>query len=298
MNQDVARLSIAIDSSAAKAAEQNLDRMTAAGERTESMAHSLGNTVKGLAAVLGLTAVAKQFLETNTEFQRLNTSLVTFTHSQDRANAVFGDLQQFAATTPFQLREVTQAWITMKARGMDPSMGSMRSIGDMASALGVTFEEMIGGIASASAGNTETLRRLGFGVSAVGDKVRITYDGMSQTVNRTSYDIEQAITKVSNAKFQGGMERQINTLGGALSNLKDQIDNTFFAMGQSGANTAMVRGIQEISCSIDKATPSLIRFTEAGVSGAVSSVQWLDRHKNAVLALGTAYASVKIGQAV
>ena len=53
-----------------------------------------------------------------------------------------GWLKQFAKTTPFQLSQVTDAFIKMKALGLDASEESLRSYGNTASAMGKSLDQL------------------------------------------------------------------------------------------------------------------------------------------------------------
>lgn len=298
MTADIARLSIAVDSTSVKSGEKALDGLTKAGEGAETQTNKLGAAFRGLVAVAGIGAIAKQFYETNAEFQRLNASLITVTKSQKSANEAFGDLQSFAATTPFQLREAVQAFITLKARGLDPSTGALTSYGNAASALGVSLGDMVQTVNSAIAGESEPVRRLGFDFALMGDKARISFDGITKVVDRNSREIQKAFLDISNAKFSGGMDRQMTTLGGAMSNLKDQIDATFYTMGNAGASSEMMAAIRGLTDQINTATPAMARFLDSSVTGTADLVRNIYEHRDAIVLLGGIYASVKIGATI
>lgn len=288
---DLATLSIKVDSTDMARASRAMDDMQEKGSRLES-------AMLKMAGVFAGWEVGKRFIETNAEFERLNMRLVTLTQSQDKANRVFDSLQQFAATTPYSLREVTDAYAQLRARGMDPSTESMKSIGNAASALGVSLGEMVSAITGASAGQTEMLKHLGISAMTFGDKVRISYGGVSETVNKTSYDIEKAIIRISDRKFSGGMERQINTLTGAWSNLQDQIDMTFYAMGKSGANSTAVSSLQAITAEIGNITPQLVEMSGKAVSGLSQMALFAYQNRDALAVMGAAYMGMQLAPTV
>ncbi len=76
---------------------------------------------RGLQRIGGLMATAfvgRQVVDTITKFEKLEASLRTITGSAEKASVAFGFIQEFAATTPFQLEEVTDAFIKLKALGL------------------------------------------------------------------------------------------------------------------------------------------------------------------------------------
>ena len=295
---DLAKLVISCDSTQIVDGDKKMGQLASTTERAEAGLTKMNRVLAGLGVAAGIGLLARQAYNTNVEFERLNTSLVTVTKSQDRANQVFDELTSFAARTPFQLSEVTSAYIMMRARGLDPTMDTMTSLGNLASGMGRSFQDTIGAVGSLAAGEIEPMKQLGFSVMTIGDQVRISSGGVSESVQRNAYDISKAVARISDVKFAGGMERQINTLGGAFSNLQDQVDNTLYKMGQRGLNANLVQGMQDVTRAINEATPAMADFTAGAVNGSVEAVKWLADHKSAVLALGAAYVAVKVGQGV
>jgi hypothetical protein len=164
--------------------------------------------------------------------------------------------------------------------------------------MGRSFQDTITAVGSLAAGEIEPMKQLGFSVMAVGDKVRLSSGGVSETVQRSAYDISKAVAKIADVKFAGGMERQMNIIGGAFSNLQDQIDSTIYKMGQGGLNATLTKGMQDVTSAINDATPAMARFASEAASGSISAVKFLMDHKDAIVVLGTAYASVQMGQVV
>ncbi len=109
----------------------------------------------GLNRIGGLMATAfvgKQFTDTITKFEKLEASLRTVTGSADNASVAFGFIEKFAAETPFQLEEVVDAFIKLKALGLTPSEDALTSYGNTATAMGKSLNQMIEAVADATTG--------------------------------------------------------------------------------------------------------------------------------------------------
>jgi len=260
---DLATLSIAVDSRAVKSADKDLDSLSATGAKAE---RAMAKLVSVFAALAAAAAGLKAFYDTNAEFQRLSASLVTVTGSTDKANRAFGMLQTLAQNTPYELSQVTQAFIDLKTRGMDASAESMISYGNMASSFGRSMEDTIRAISGVAMGETEAIKSFGVQAQANGDKIALTFRGQTEVVKRSMGAVEAYFKRLSDANFAGGMERQMNTLGGAMSNLQDQIAATFFAMGNAGLSDKMISGIKGLTQSIADATPALVGLATNGVN--------------------------------
>jgi len=279
---DLARLVLAVDSTEVKSADRALSGLESTANKAEAAAGKLMAVFAGLMTVL---AGAKAFYDTNAEFQRLNASLITVTGSAGAAEKAFAMLQRLAKDTPYELSEVTQAFINLKARGMDASAESLLAYGDMASSFGRSLTDTIQAIAGVAMGETEAIKSFGVQATAAGDKVALTFKGQTEVINRSTSAVEAYFKQLAVSNFGGGMERQMKTLGGLMSNLKDQIAATFFAIGNAGASGGMGDGIAGLTKALDSATPALVRFTQSVTSTAASTVAVLNAIKIPIAAL-------------
>ncbi len=100
------------------------------------------NTLSGTLDKLkqGITSI----VETGARFETLRTQLETLYGSADKAEQAFAWINDFTASTPFELEQVTQGFIKLKAMGLDPMDGSFQAIADQASALGASGETLNG----------------------------------------------------------------------------------------------------------------------------------------------------------
>lgn len=85
---------------------------------------------------LGLGLVAKDIIETKNEFVKFQKTLETLEGSTEKAAKKWDELLQFAEITPFRIKQVVEAYKTLKAFGLDPTIDTMRILGDAAAALG------------------------------------------------------------------------------------------------------------------------------------------------------------------
>jgi len=144
----------------------------------------LGTLLAGLGAGLALVKIARDFVAINREFQRLNASLITVTGSTDAANAAFKNLEDFATRTPYQLTQVVDSFIKLKAMGLDPSNAALESYGNTASAMGKDLNMMIEAVADAATGEFERLKEFGIKAKSEGDNVTFLFRGVATTVKK------------------------------------------------------------------------------------------------------------------
>jgi hypothetical protein len=196
--------------------------------------------VGGVLSAAGL-GIAKDMLDTTAAFEKSLTILKTVEGSQEKAKASFSWIQDFAQRTPFELQQVTDAFVRLRAYGIDPIRGdSLRVLGDTASAMGKDVMDAVEAIADAVTGENERLKE--FGIKAAKDGAKITYTWtdragkqMAKTVdgdNRAM--IQSTILAIWNSKYKGAMDEQSKTWNGMISNMKDAWARFAYDVMQSG----------------------------------------------------------------
>ena len=211
-------------------------------------------SVQRAAATLGLTfgawqasRLAGEIVAVSANFQRLHASLITVTGSATAADAAFTNLQNFASTTPYQLENVVEAFIKMKALGLDPSNAALASYGNTAAAMGKDLNQMIEAVADATVGEFERLKEFGIKARSQGDQVSFTFQGVTTTIQKSAEDISRYLQEIGDNQFAGAMDRQMETLGGAISNLEDNWDNLLVAFGNLAPITGAARALSTLA---------------------------------------------------
>lgn len=183
---------------------------------------------------LGGAFAVKQIVNTIAEFDKLKATLRTVTGSVEAATSSFNRLKEFATETPYQLAEVVTSFVKLKALGLDPSLESLRSYGNTASAMGKNLNQFIEAVADAATGEFERLKEFGIKARSQGEEVSFTFQGVTTTVKKNAAEIEEYLKGIGETTFAGAMKEQMNTLGGAMSNLGDASANLANAIGDAG----------------------------------------------------------------
>lgn len=188
----------------------------------------------------GLVGVSTMAIKAASEMETMKTALVTaMDGSQQAADEAFTIINKFAAKTPYELGEVMRGFIKLKNMGLDPSERALMSYGDTASSMGKSLNDMVEAVADAATGEFERLKEFGVRASQQGDKVTLTFKGISTTVGKNAKEIEEYLIGLGEKNFFGGMEKQSRTLAGQMSTLKDTISNAL-------ANIASNSGVLDI----------------------------------------------------
>lgn len=193
-------------------------------------------------AYLGLQGLKNTFsaiFSANTSFEQLSGSLKTVTGSVKGAQEAFALIEKFAIDTPYQLNEIVEAFIRLKALGLDPSEEALISYGNTASAFGKNIKDFVDAVAAATVGEFERLKAFGIKASVLNDEVRFTFAGTTTTVKKNATEIEKYLRTLGDVNFAGAMSEQMKTMNGVLSNIEDGFEKIYRDIGTNGLNEAL-----------------------------------------------------------
>lgn len=247
---DITRVVLAVDSSQVRTATRDLDGMNKTTKSTTSTVAGLGKVLAGAFAAVGGAKLASELYKVNAEAQRLKASLITVTGSIGSANVAWAQMEAFARTTPYSLTQAIEGFTKMKALGLDPTTSSMTAFGNVAAAMGKDLTQMIEAVADASTSEFERLKEFGIKAKQEGDRVSLTFQGVTTQIGNNAKEITGYLEDIGNNQFGGAMARQMDTLGGATSNLGDNFDALMRTVGESGGNSGMIGVINGLSAAI------------------------------------------------
>ncbi len=227
---------------------------------------------------IGVASLIQGVIRTNVEFERLGKVLVTLEGSQDGANRRMRELQEIAKETPSQLQEIVQAYATLKARGLDPSREAILAYANVAAASGKSTRDFIEAVADAVTGENERLKEFGIVARQAGDDVAFTFQGTTTVVEKNAGAIEKYLQNIGKVEFAGAAAAQMDTIGGAASNLQDELSELAVTIGDSG-----LRGeLKELVATLAEGTSGLNEFLKAlnrreGVPGFVGMMEQIHK---------------------
>ncbi|MDG4866555.1 tape measure protein [Guyparkeria sp. 1SP6A2] len=206
-----------------------LGRVGKASEVASGMLRRTFGVMKwGAGAAAAAGAAMVPFIRTAAQFEKYQATLETGEGSEAKAKKAMDWVSEFATTTPYQLDNVTQAYVKLRAYGLEPTGGLLRTLGDTSAGMGKDIMSSVEAIADAITGENERLKEFGIKASKSGGKINYSYtdkEGVQRQMEVMANDrkaIEKALREIWDEKFAGGMERQSKTMGGLWSNLMDQ----------------------------------------------------------------------------
>lgn len=212
-------------------------------DKTTSQLNGLTKAAGAAAAAVVSLETAKQvfsaLVDSQRNFDKLNSGLITMTGSAENAAKAFSVLQQFAKETPYGLNQAVEGFTKLVALGLNPSKEALISYGNTAAAMGKDLNQMIEAVADASTFEFERLKEFGIKSSQQADTVSFTFRGVTTTVKKNSEEIQKYLLNIGNTDFAGAMETRSKTLDGQLSSLADSFDGLVLEVAQSGFGDAV-----------------------------------------------------------
>jgi tape measure domain-containing protein len=203
----------------------------------------------GAAATAGLGLLAKTGIQSAAALEQTQTSLNALTGSAEAGQAVFAELQKFAAATPFEFTDLAPAAARFLA--FDDSVG-------LTDAQLMDFLTTIGNVISVTGGGADAFGRINLAIGQIGSSGKITLDNLNQIADaipgfspiaaiaqNLGITTAEAMDRVSAGSISatqgvaallqgmrtfpgaaGAMEKQSQTLGGVLSTFADTFHQT------------------------------------------------------------------------
>lgn len=255
---DVANLIIRVQSDQVQTADKRLKGMSTSGGAAEKATSGLmGAFTKFLGPLTAAVSVMGAFnklISVQREFDVLNAGLVTATGSAEKAAVAFDALTDFAAKTPYDLNQAVEGFTKLVNLGLEPSERALMSYGNTASAMGKDLNQMIEAVADAATGEFERLKEFGIKAKQEGDKVSLTFRGVTTTIGNNAKEIEGYLMKLGENEFAGAMERRMDSLDGALSNLGDAWDGLWRTISQQGIGDAIADAVRVAADALQELT--------------------------------------------
>lgn len=240
---------------------QSVDDM---GGSAKAVAGYLTNMFGVAFGAASIGAYLGKVVEVQRQFDVLNSSLVTVTGSSAQAEKEFAWIRQFASTTPYALAEVTQAFVKMRALGLDANRDALASFGNTASAMGKGLDQIIEAVADASTGEFERLKEFGIRTAQQGDQVSFTFRGVTTTVKKSSDEIVEYLKRIGEVDFAGAMDERAKTLDGTLSNLADSWERLILTSSQGGLGQAIGNDAKAVATTLEVMSEAMENARQSG----------------------------------
>lgn len=203
--------------------------------------------VVGLAGIgAAITGIGVKAVQAAAKLQNVQTAFTNMLGSGEKSTAFVKELQQFAAKTPFEFSQVTEAAQKFLAFGFtaEQVIPTLTAVGDAAAGVGLDAEGInrvtlaLGQMAAKSrVQSDEMLQLTEAGIPAwqmLADKIGKSVPEAMDMVSKGGVDAATGISALvegMNSKFGGMMEQQSATIQGTWSTLMDGLEQSAAQVG-------------------------------------------------------------------
>lgn len=219
---------------------KELDTLEGKERKANAAAKTLTNTLGVFASVVG----AGIAINTIAEFERLDITL-------NNLGVSFDEVKKITSKVPFQLSQIADASIKLKAFGLDPLDGTMQALIDQSSNLGGS-QETLNGIILAVGQAWAKQKLQGEEILQLVERGVPVWSILEKTLGKNAKQLQKMsekgelgrdairglIDEMGRSNF-GAAADQMDTVGGAISNLKDSADQLIASLGEAGLSTVI-----------------------------------------------------------
>ncbi len=224
-------------------------------EKTAKKTNKTFGKLGGAVAAIGFVALTASLINTIRKFEDLEATLRAVTGSTEAAAQSFKLVRAFTARTVFQVDEVARSFITLKQAGIVPTSEVLQDFGNFAAGMGKSIEQLAQAAFNATTGEMEMLKQFGVIARQQGDKITVTFDGVTKTIDRSGESIIGFLREIGQTTFSTAIEERFKTLSGAIANLNDALDSFQVRIGESGATEGMVNFTKETTRLVEASDP-------------------------------------------
>ncbi|CAM3896713.1 tape measure protein [Rheinheimera salexigens] len=290
---------------------------------TGKFGESLSGITKRLiafgAAYIGinqLKSAITSIFTTGDKFERLDIQLTGVMGSIEAGDQATEWIKDFAKNTPLQLDQVTETFVRLKNFGLDPMGGVMQSIIDQSEKLGGGYERVQGislalgqAWAKQKLQGEEILQLIERGVPVWQLLENVTGKNTAELQKLSSAgalgrDVMKQLIDEIGRSAEGQAAKGMGTLSGLISNAKDELDQFYALVANSGALDWLKTQLAEVNAAISRMTQSgELKVIAKNISDGVvatgqaikSLVTTVYEWRNSILAVGAVWATLKVG---
>lgn len=262
------------------------------GKKAEEAAPKVGYLQEQIARLKGELTWDK-VIETASSYDQLKLSLEGLLGSTENAGQAFRMIEDFAARTPVSVEQAKTAFEQLWKAGIKPTSENLAAFGNVAGAFNKDVTAVTSAIAGVDLGNLDGLKDLGFKVEEQGNKLKISFQGITTTVGNSSREVAGYLEKLGETRFADGMERQASTFATGFDSVKEAFAGLRNAIGEKGLLPSLESMDVNFAKIINRAQPiadAIGKGLGTAMKIAADAVKVLADHAEIVIPLVTGIA--------
>ncbi len=179
-------------------------------------------SIGAVAAVGSMGFLLKSVVQTGAQFEKFKVQLSVLFGTVEKAEEKFNWIKEFAKATPYELPQIVDATVKLKATGLEAE-NVLRDLGDLASSAQKPLEQVVMAVSNIASGmlgiGMKQLRLLNINNKMM-EEQGIIFNNQGSIMNSAT-EVIAAVQRVVKQRFSGMMEVTSKTLSGVITNIKD-----------------------------------------------------------------------------
>lgn len=261
----------------------SLNKITVAGKKAADVLGSAFKVLGGLgagAALTGIYALSRGALDNVKAFEDLSAKISGVTGDLQSAEKVFWELNGLEDETTISTQKLADSLLYLNKYGISVTSKDIKDLSALSLGLNKDLETVSSAIAKATQGRYNELKNLGFAVQDEGNKLSVTFKGVTTEIGKDAESIKNYLSSIGESKFSDVLNNKLNTTEAALGRFKNawgtlqteifRSDGTLGQLFQSILNTGtnMVNGLIQVFRleSVKKTLDSAVKRISESIS--------------------------------
>lgn len=214
---------------------------------------SIGSTWKSVIAGLATGALASAVIGELKSTEKAVASFISATGSLTEARDQFELLQQAARDTlqPFDSLKATA--LELKKNGIQATSAELKTFSQIAYGTGQSLETVSKAFTATIQGKYKQLNALGITAKDAGDKLILTYKGVTQEIDKNTKALSDYFSQLGQEN-EGVLDYLQSGVTGAFNHLENAWGDFYRAIGESGLGDLITQIVRDLASNLDEIT--------------------------------------------
>lgn len=219
--------------------------------------NGLANAFKGAIAAFSVAHVFNQITDNLKQTEKAVSSLTAVTGNLKTSRALFDELNNLSREIPQSFDEITQAALTLNKTGLKPTAETVKSLAAISLGTGQSLNTVAQAFGSAAMGRMRALQQLGITAVQEGDRIKLTYQGVTETIKADTASLTEYMNRLAEGKFAETLNYQMQGVTGATKVLGEAWGDLYRALGESAIGEMIVDSMRDVAEILDTVTAKL-----------------------------------------
>ena len=214
---------------------------------------SIGSAWKSVIAGLATGALAGAVISELKSTEKAVASFISATGSLTEARAQFEMLQQAARDTLQPFDALKTAALELKKNGIQATSQELKTFSQIAYGTGQSLETVSKAFTATIQGKYKQLNALGITAKDAGDKLVLTYKGVTQEIDKNTKALSDYFSQLGQEN-EGVLDYLQSGVTGAFNHLENAWGDFYRAIGESGLGDLINQIVRDLASNLDEIT--------------------------------------------